>query len=236
MLPAATHVRPSPLQSHFRPLPRFLGRLHHRRPPSSSPSRPRRSRQPPSLRSSSRRLPSPSSRTVETSHRGPVRRWDVLQRSVSVEQGGRRRVSDDLPWVRLLFPFPSIDRELMKERNCRYYSGRTAHIHFAVRKDYEIADNGYVFPLLSSYRLSRTDSTSMVSRRTIIASSGTVEHVGQLFFSEVRLFPLLLFLPSPSSLALTHRISTLASSPCRRTISTPSVAQRTIKTGFYRGC
>ncbi|GAA6014168.1 hypothetical protein JCM10207_006120 [Rhodosporidiobolus poonsookiae] len=42
-----------------------------------------------------------------------------------------------------------------------FYTGRTAHIHIMVRKDYEIADNG-----------------------TIIATAGTIEHIGQLFFLE----------------------------------------------------
>ncbi|GAA5940757.1 hypothetical protein JCM10213_004304 [Rhodosporidiobolus nylandii] len=42
-----------------------------------------------------------------------------------------------------------------------FYTGRTTHIHMAVRKDYQIADNG-----------------------TIISTAGTVEHIGQLFFTE----------------------------------------------------
>ncbi|GAA5878415.1 hypothetical protein JCM8547_003593 [Rhodosporidiobolus lusitaniae] len=42
-----------------------------------------------------------------------------------------------------------------------FYTGRTTHIHMIARKNYVIANNG-----------------------TIISSAGTVEHIGQLFFSE----------------------------------------------------
>lgn len=66
-----------------------------------------------------------------------------------------------------------------------FYTGRTAHIHTMVHKDWTARDNGFVFPSLSHSPLIRyTDNRHFRLLRTFVSDSGALTHIGQFFFDD----------------------------------------------------